>query len=130
MERPVDGGNSLHALTNLAMVATMQDTDFIAAAKLSDVPVEGVLPVRVGGLDILICRHEGVFYAIENRCSHADMPLECGRVKFGWISCPAHGARFDLETGEALGPPATQPIRTFAVQVEGDEVCIAVPILP
>jgi 3-phenylpropionate/trans-cinnamate dioxygenase ferredoxin component len=99
---------------------------FTPAAKVQDVPEEGVLPVRMGAIDLLICRHEGVLYAIENRCSHADMPLDCGRVKFGWISCPAHGARFDLESGEALGPPATDPIRTFAVRVQGDDVCVAI----
>jgi nitrite reductase/ring-hydroxylating ferredoxin subunit len=38
-------------------------------------------------------------------------------MRLGWIACPAHGARFDLATGEALGPPANAPIRTFAVRV-------------
>ncbi len=127
MERSPYARKALRAAVNLAKVAVMTDTPFTTAAKLSDVPEEGVLPVSVGGLDLLICRHQGEIYAIENRCSHADMPLECGRVKAGWISCPAHGARFDLATGEALGPPATAPIRIFTVQVDGDIVSVASP---
>ena len=71
----------------------------------------------IGGTRIVLCRHDGVVYAIEDRCSHADEPLACGRVRNGWIACPAHGARFDLATGEVLGPPATAPIRTYAVRV-------------
>ena len=64
-------------------------------------------------------------YAIENRCSHADMPLACGRMRNGWIMCPTHGARFDLATGEALGLPASAPVATFAVRVVNGTIEIA-----
>ena len=71
----------------------------------------------IGAVRIVLCRHDGEVYAIENRCSHADEPLACGRIRNGWIACPAHGARFDLATGEVLGPPATEPIRTYPVRI-------------
>jgi 3-phenylpropionate/trans-cinnamate dioxygenase ferredoxin component len=80
-------------------------------------PETGNRVVTVDGLEVLLCRFEGQVYALENRCSHADEPLACGRVRLGWIACPAHGARFDLETGEALTGPATEPVRVFAVRV-------------
>jgi 3-phenylpropionate/trans-cinnamate dioxygenase ferredoxin subunit len=50
-------------------------------------------------------------------CSHAEEKLECGRIRNGWISCPAHGARFSLETGEAMNHPATLPIQTFPIRI-------------
>ena len=59
----------------------------------------------------------GEFFVVVNKCSHAEEKLDCGRVRAGWVACPVHGARFRLATGEAMNPPATQPIATFAVRV-------------
>jgi 3-phenylpropionate/trans-cinnamate dioxygenase ferredoxin component len=94
---------------------------------MTDPRFEAVLPlaaldgtprlVEVTGAEILLCQFDGDVYAVENRCSHLDAPLACGQVKWGWIACPAHGARFDLATGEPMSAPATLPIRTFAVRV-------------
>jgi 3-phenylpropionate/trans-cinnamate dioxygenase ferredoxin component len=47
-------------------------------------------------------------------------------MRGGWLSCPVHGARFDLETGEPLNPPATQPIQTFKVRIVDDTIEVAV----
>lgn len=86
----------------------------LPVAELGDRPTSAV---AVGGSRIVLCQFDGGLFAIEDKCSHADEPLACGRIRNGWIACPAHGARFDLATGEVLGPPATEPIRTYAVRV-------------
>jgi 3-phenylpropionate/trans-cinnamate dioxygenase ferredoxin component len=104
----------------------MAEPDFIDVAALAEVPSDTVKAITVGGRDVLIVHTEDGLYAVENRCSHADQPLDCGRVKYGWISCPAHGSRFDLETGEALTRPATNPIAVFAVRVVDDRIEVAV----
>jgi 3-phenylpropionate/trans-cinnamate dioxygenase ferredoxin component len=91
----------------------MTTPDFAPALPLADLPEGGAK--CVGG--ILFCHDEGQVYAVENKCSHLEEPLEGGRVKWGWIACPAHGARFDLATGDAMNPPATAPIRTYPVRV-------------
>jgi 3-phenylpropionate/trans-cinnamate dioxygenase ferredoxin component len=103
----------------------MVEPEFQQVATLADVPQDTVKPVLLDGLPLLLVHTSDRFYAIENRCSHAEEPLECGRVKHGWISCPAHGARFDLETGEALTLPATAAIRTYAVRIDGDVISVA-----
>lgn len=82
---------------------------------------------RHGHLALLLCQHEGALFALENRCSHAAAPLHCGRMRHGWIACPAHGARFDLASGEALSPPASTPVRTFPLRVEAGWIEVAVP---
>ncbi len=69
--------------------------------------------VRVKGREILLLSHDGQIFAFENKCSHTDEPLECGVIRHGWIACPAHGARFDLVTGEPLNPPAVDPITIY-----------------
>lgn len=104
----------------------MAESTFVAAARLDEVPPGAVKAVEVGGRSILLCHHENRIYAIENRCSHAEQELECGRVRLGWISCPMHGARFDLATGEALKGPATEPIDTFPVRIAGASIEVAV----
>jgi len=65
-------------------------------------------------------------HALDNMCSHAQEPLACGRMRLGWIACPAHGARFDLETGEALTGPASDPIATYAVRVVDGMIEVAI----
>ena len=104
----------------------MVEPEFQQVATVADVPLDSVKAVTLDGLPLLIVHTEDGIYALENRCSHAEEPLECGRVKYGWIACPAHGARFDLETGEALTPPATTSIRTYRTRLDGDAISVAV----
>lgn len=94
-------------------------------ASLADVPAGAKKLVEVGGIEVLLCHTLDRVFAIENRCSHAEEKLDCGRVRAGWIACPVHGARFDLATGEALNPPASQPIQTYPVRISGDMIEIA-----
>jgi 3-phenylpropionate/trans-cinnamate dioxygenase ferredoxin component len=101
----------------LIMPAPMPDTEFTAVLPLAELEDGATRLVDVAGQAVLLCHDEGAVYAIENRCSHLEEPLACGKVKWGWIACRAHGARFDLATGEPMKPPATQPIRTFPVRV-------------
>ena len=103
----------------------MPDPVFTAALPLADLPDGNTRLVIVADETILLCHDEGQVFAVENQCSHLQEPLECGRVKWGWIACPAHGARFALATGEALGPPATTPIRTFPVRVKDGMIEVA-----
>jgi 3-phenylpropionate/trans-cinnamate dioxygenase ferredoxin subunit len=86
-------------------------------AAATDIPAEKSLAVVHEGNKLLICHSAGQFFVVANRCSHAEEPLECGRVRAGWVACPVHGARFDLATGEAMNPPAKDPIVTYPVQV-------------
>jgi 3-phenylpropionate/trans-cinnamate dioxygenase ferredoxin subunit len=86
--------------------------------------------VQVEGTCILICHANQRLYAISNTCSHNERPLDRGRVMGTSISCPFHGARFDLATGKALNLPATKPVATYEVRVVDDwiEVLVAGPV--
>ena len=89
------------------------------AIPLAELPPGSSRALRIAGHAVLLVNHEGTVHAIANECSHAFMPLAGGRVMAGWIACPAHGARFDLATGEALNPPACEKIAVYPVRVEG-----------
>jgi nitrite reductase/ring-hydroxylating ferredoxin subunit len=103
----------------------MSETQFIAVARTQDVPDGKVMAVEANGHAIMLCHFEGQIYALENMCSHAQEPLACGRMRAGWIACPAHGARFDLETGEPLTGPASEPIATYPIRIVGDSIEVA-----
>jgi 3-phenylpropionate/trans-cinnamate dioxygenase ferredoxin subunit len=66
---------------------------------------------------------------VSDICTHAHALLHEGsldRVRCT-IECALHGAEYDLRTGEVLTPPATEPVATFEVRVEGDEIKVALP---
>ena len=82
----------------------------------------------VGGVRLALFNVAGDFYAIEDRCSHADAPMADGYVhkRELCVACPWHGAEFDLRTGKALTPPACEDIKVYPVVVEGDTVWVEV----
>jgi 3-phenylpropionate/trans-cinnamate dioxygenase ferredoxin subunit len=98
----------------------MSEKVFVAAAKLDEVPPGAKKLVALKGIEVLLCNSMDKLFAVRNLCSHAYERLDCGRMKNGWISCPVHGARFDLETGAVMNPPAVMPIDVFELRVVGD----------
>jgi 3-phenylpropionate/trans-cinnamate dioxygenase ferredoxin subunit len=70
----------------------------------------------------------GEYFAIADVCSHDDGPVAEGELEDKEIECPRHGARFDLETGEALTLPAVVDIPAYPVRVEGGEIFIGLPV--
>ena len=68
-------------------------------------------------LNIAVFRHQGEYYALEDRCTHAKIPLVDGPVKDGCLVCPWHYAEFDLKTGAALSAPAVTAVKTFEIRL-------------
>lgn len=82
-----------------------------------DIVPESSRAVEHDGLKLLVVHSKGNFFVVRNLCSHADEPLDCGKVRSGWVACPIHGARFDLATGAPKNPPAIDPITTYPVRI-------------
>ena len=97
---------------------------FVRACALSELTDSAPLRVDVDGLDVAVVRHDDEVFAIEDECSHAAVALSEGDVDDCTIECWMHGSRFDLRTGKPTGPPATEPVAVFPVQVDGDDVLI------
>lgn len=68
-----------------------------------------------GATNVLICRVKGSLYAIEDRCSHADVVLSTGLLQGHIVTCPRHGARFDVRDGSHAGPPAHTGVKSFDI---------------
>jgi 3-phenylpropionate/trans-cinnamate dioxygenase ferredoxin subunit len=91
-------------------------------AEANEIPEGGRKSVIVDETPALLLRVAGQFYCIEDVCTHDGQPLTNGPLVGCSIICPRHGARFDLATGKPLCMPATEPVRTFDVEVRGDGV--------
>jgi 3-phenylpropionate/trans-cinnamate dioxygenase ferredoxin component len=85
------------------------------------------LSADVDGLALLVVRCGSELYAIEDRCTHDGEPLEGAEIQSCQIICPRHGAQFCVRTGEALTPPAYEPLRTFKVRVESGRILVENP---
>ena len=96
----------------------------LRACALSDLADESAVRVELAGQPVCIARSGDTVYAILDVCSHADVALSEGDVADGTIECWLHGSMFDLATGEPSGLPATRPVPTFPVTVEGDDVLV------
>ena len=99
-------------------------SDFVRVGKASDFRSNEGTGVLVEGRPVCVIRTGDAFHAIDNRCTHAESELSGGEVEEGEIACPLHGARFSIETGEALTLPAVKPVRTHEVKVEGGDVFV------
>lgn len=75
---------------------------------------------------IAVFRLSDGFYAIADRCSHADGFLSEGEVDGEVVECPSHGARFDIRTGKNLCFPAVTPVRSYPVKIQDGAVYVEV----
>jgi 3-phenylpropionate/trans-cinnamate dioxygenase ferredoxin component len=92
----------------------------------ADVSETTPLSVEVDGIPVVIVRCGPDFYAVEDRCTHDGQSLGEAQVEDCQIVCPRHGAHFCLRTGEALTPPAYEPLRTYRVREQQGRVLLAV----
>jgi nitrite reductase/ring-hydroxylating ferredoxin subunit len=84
--------------------------------RVSDVPPGSALLVG----DIAVFNVEGGFWATQARCTHRQGPLSEGKLDGSTVTCPIHGAQFNVCTGAVLRGPASEPLKTYRVSTEGE----------
>ena len=96
---------------------------------LAELPPGTMRIVSAGTLDVGVYNCGGELYALEDRCSHDDGPLCEGDWEPGEcvVTCPRHGARFDIASGRPLSLPAYLPVDTYPVSVRDGTVVVEVP---
>src|SRR6266511_1809130 len=93
------------------------------AARLADFEAADRKVVSAGGRPVLLLRHDGGLFAVDNRCPHMAFPLEQGSVKDCILTCHWHHARFDLASGGTFDQFADD-VRAYPVELRGDDVWI------
>jgi 3-phenylpropionate/trans-cinnamate dioxygenase ferredoxin subunit len=95
---------------------------WVTVAKVGEIPEGERKLVRIDDQTVAVFHLDDGYYAIEDVCTHDGGPVAEGALDGHEIECPRHGARFDVKTGAALTLPATVPVPTYEVKVEGDEI--------
>lgn len=108
------------------MSAQPEPAQYIRICSLNDLPEVGAAVADIDGRRVAMVRtQDGTVHAVDDTCSHANVSLSEGEVDGCTLECWLHGSRFDLQTGEPTGPPATTPIAVHSVRIEGDDVFVA-----
>jgi naphthalene 1,2-dioxygenase system ferredoxin subunit len=97
-------------------------SDWTDVAALADLFEGAGIPVMPEGHDIALFSVEGEVFAIDNLCSHGNAKLCEGFVEGHQVECPFHQAMFNLRDGSVACGPATEPVKSWPVKVEGGRV--------
>ncbi|HVT67150.1 MAG TPA: Rieske 2Fe-2S domain-containing protein [Trebonia sp.] len=104
----------------------MSELEWKRVARSGQVPDGWVRRFFAGELELCLARLRGTAYATSNYCTHLDCLLSSGKLVDDGIGCSCHGSVFDLETGDAVYPPATEPIRTYPVREQDGEIFVGI----
>lgn len=100
--------------------------EYVKIAETKDVPKNQMQVFNVKEREILLINLEDKFYALDNRCPHMGYPLFFGSLKGGTLICGFHSAKFNVRTGESLGPVTSERLTTFPVKIQNSSIFIEV----
>jgi nitrite reductase/ring-hydroxylating ferredoxin subunit len=99
---------------------------FTKVASTADLASGEAKCIEVAGKKIALFNQEGSFYAIDDTCTHRGGPLSEGEVSGEEVTCPWHGAVYNIRTGAVLGAPAPRGVASYPVRVRGSDVEVEV----
>lgn len=105
--------------------------DFIKAAETTDIPEGKMKPITINSKEILLTNIKGNYHAIGNKCTHRGGQLSKGTLEGDIVTCPLHGSKFNVKTGEVISGPkilflhlSIKPEPTYEVKVEGKDIMV------
>lgn len=110
-----------------AVDAPHQDVPYQDVLELEALPCGGQHSVQLGLVRVLLCRRpDGQVVAMRDLCPHARQPLSGGTVDALSVTCPKHGARFDLASGAPLNAVCKRGLTLFDVRIDDGRILVAV----
>jgi nitrite reductase/ring-hydroxylating ferredoxin subunit len=98
--------------------------DFVKVADTKEIQPSQMKEVEVNGENICVANVEGKYYAINNICTHEGGPLVEGTLEGYEVECPWHYSKFDVRTGQVTEPPANEPVLTYEVKIDGNDILV------
>jgi nitrite reductase (NADH) small subunit/3-phenylpropionate/trans-cinnamate dioxygenase ferredoxin subunit len=95
---------------------------YVRVAKSNEIQPGTTKRIEAGDKVIALFNLDGVFHAIDDTCTHRGGPLSEGMLVGNEVTCPWHGAIFDVTTGEVISPPAPLRVAIYRVRIAGDDV--------
>lgn len=99
---------------------------YVKVASTGEVTPGQAKMVEVEGKKIALFNVDGSIYAIDDTCTHRGGPLSKGVLEGKQVTCPWHGATFDVTTGDVLDPPAPNGVARYNVRLEGSNIEVEV----
>ena len=99
---------------------------FVRVGSTDEVPEGGAKAFLVAGKPLAVYHTDGQFYCTSDICTHEEESLSQGEVDGEVVECPFHGARFNVRTGAVVSLPAVEPLKTYPVRVDGDQIEIEI----
>jgi 3-phenylpropionate/trans-cinnamate dioxygenase ferredoxin subunit len=96
--------------------------EFVKAARTDEVPPGQCHLSILKGKEIVLFNIDGEFFALDNLCTHEEGPLCEGEIEGHEVTCPWHGAKFDIRTGDVLQDPAYEAVARYNVRVSGSDI--------
>ena len=100
--------------------------EFVRVASASEVPPGEMKLAEVNDKEVVIANVDGKIVCFSNECTHRQGPMIEGVLEDGIVECPFHAGQFNAITGEVVAAPPDEPLPTYEVQVDGDDVSVAV----
>lgn len=107
--------------------------EYIRVANTAELPANKMILVVVGGKEVLLANIDGSYYAIANKCTHLGGALSKGSLDGSIVTCPKHGAQFDVKTGQAVANArigflkmSVKDAQRYTVKVEGTDIFVKV----
>jgi len=97
---------------------------WVKVATLDSIAEGAFISVEHDGEALALFRVGGKLYATCDACTHDGGTLSGGTLLGTVIRCPRHGAKFDVSSGAVLAMPAFEPLRTYPVKLEGNDVYV------
>jgi 3-phenylpropionate/trans-cinnamate dioxygenase ferredoxin subunit len=99
----------------------------MTVGKVKDIKEGELASFEVGGTRIAVANANGQFFAIDEMCTHEECSLvDDGTLDGRVVTCGCHGAQFDVTTGAVLAPPAFTPVKSYPVQISGDDIIVEI----
>ncbi|MCK4632050.1 MAG: non-heme iron oxygenase ferredoxin subunit [candidate division Zixibacteria bacterium] len=100
--------------------------EFHKVADVNEIPEGGMKAFEVDDVPVVICNVDGKYFAVADECTHDSGPIHSGRICDNEIICPRHHARFSVENGAVIAPPAVVPLDTYKVKVENGHIYVRI----
>jgi len=98
--------------------------EYVKVCDIADVRAGSMYPVNVREKRLMVVNVDGLLYATDRTCTHEEADLSMGFLMGSVVTCPLHLSRFDVVSGEVQNAPATVPLKTYGLKVEGTSVYV------
>ena len=105
----------------------MLEARWVKVVPMSTLGEGSMIGIEAGDLQIAIYNVEGQFYATDNVCTHALALLTDGFLEGDVIECSHHAGCFNVKSGEGMGEPISENLRTYQVRVSGGVIEVQIP---